>query len=176
MMIEGSGSGSIAGSGSGSIPLTVDPDPGCPKTRGSGGSGFGSAILVKIFEFLDADPGKTSQIRNTAFYFQLTQVLRNALHAVGEDSVGQLTHLRRDNLNAFLRDAKDGFQPGKEIPIRIPRRRRSLSSKFIYKCVRYTPPPPPHPLQTALILKYLVNWDLFTVMRIRKSGLFIVYP
>ena len=95
----------------------MDPDPGCPKTRGSGGSGFGSATLVKIFEFLDADPGKTSQIRNTAFYFQLTQVLRNALHAVGEDSVGQLTHLRRDNLNAFLRDAKDGFQPGKEIPI-----------------------------------------------------------
>jgi hypothetical protein len=49
MMMEGSGSGTR----SGSIPETKDPEPGCPKTCGSGGTGFlfgsGNTFFMQIY-------------------------------------------------------------------------------------------------------------------------------
>jgi hypothetical protein len=49
----------IEGFGSGSIHLTRRSGSGYrrPKKHGSDGSGFGSATLVKILNFFDADPG-----------------------------------------------------------------------------------------------------------------------
>lgn len=54
------------------------------------------------------------------FSFQLTKVLWNALHAVGEDSVRKLTHLGCDDFNPTLRDAEDGLQTCQKITVWFP--------------------------------------------------------
>jgi hypothetical protein len=47
-------------------------------------------------------------------------MFRDAFHAVGKHTVGQLYHLSCDDLDSFLRDAEHCLQSGQEVPIGIP--------------------------------------------------------
>jgi len=50
-------------------------------------------------------------------------VLCNALHAVRQDSVGQLAHLSRYDPHPFLRNAEHSLQSGQKVTIGVPKKK-----------------------------------------------------